>query len=118
MSGYPEFNYPEFNALADRLRNAGLILHNPAENLGGNTALDRERYMRHDIHLVLESDALLVHGEWQRSQGATLEVGIAWAAGIPVYHIWEGERGHLMFAQVAGFRLQSTYMFTAEVSDL
>ena len=84
MTGIPEFNFPAFNAAAARLRAAGHEVINPAENEGGDTSKTWAYYMRQDLHHVLSVEAIAVLPGWQRSRGATLEVAVARALGLPI----------------------------------
>lgn len=82
MSGYPEHNFPAFNAEATRLRTLGYEVVNPAElNLNVDHAqapntLWRE-CMKKDIHELVECDSIAMMEGWQYSKGACLEYQIA-----------------------------------------
>lgn len=88
MTGIEEFNYPLFNSTATRLREQGYEVINPAETDDGDTSKPWDYYMRIDIAHVLSVDALVVLPGWQASKGASLEVTIARALGVPV---WDSE---------------------------
>jgi hypothetical protein len=85
MSGRPGFNYDAFNELADKLREHGYAVLNPAENFGGETDRPRPDYMRLDIAHVLEADAMMVIPAWETSRGSRLEVTVALEIGLRVY---------------------------------
>jgi len=94
MTGYPEYNYPEFKRVEERLRDYGYEIENPVVNdtllrdLGiGNPGWDD--YMRASIAQVLKADGLCCLEGWQWSPGARLEVEIAMALKLPVR--WEGQ---------------------------
>lgn len=89
MTGLPDYNFPAFHEAARRIRAEGHEVHNPAESFDGATDLPRETYMRFDIGLILDSDAVAVLPRWQRSKGARLEVAVAVAIGIPV--LWASD---------------------------
>ena len=86
MSGLPEYNFPEFNAQAKRLREEGHDVWNPAEQFKGVTSHAREVYLKHDLNALtsLPFDAIAVLPDWWKSQGATIEVEVAKAIGLPV----------------------------------
>lgn len=95
MRGYVDFNYPLFNAVARYLRHCGLTIENPAES----DAEVHERaeaakhplsvYMERDLADVARTDAVLVLPGWEQSEGATIEVTVAWMLGHPVYALPE-----------------------------
>jgi len=84
MTGLPEHNFPAFHAAADRLRQAGWDVVNPAENFGGRTDLPREDCLRADVALLVDCDAVAVLGGWEDSRGAKLEYLLARELGMPV----------------------------------
>lgn len=78
MRGYPEHNYPAFHAAADMLEGCGYITVNPAENFDGRKDLPLDTYMREDIRMmVAQCNAIYMLPDWQNSEGARLEYGIA-----------------------------------------
>jgi len=83
MSGYPEFNYPAFNAKAAELRGLGFTVCNPAENgLGADASWDE--HMRADLAMLLQCDAIYLLPGWSKSRGATLEHAIALELGMAI----------------------------------
>jgi hypothetical protein len=88
MTGLPEFNYPAFHDAARRwrIKYPDWEIVNPAEHFDGITTLSRATYLRKDFAEVLESDALALLPGWEESAGATLEVAIADALGLPKFH--------------------------------
>jgi hypothetical protein len=84
MEGYEEHNYPAFTAAAEKLRDEGYIVINPAENFGGATFYPRASYMRADIMNIMQADALVVLPGWRGSKGASLELLIAHELGLPI----------------------------------
>lgn len=82
MSGYPEHNYPLFHAETARLREMGWTVVNPAEinppNAGGWA-----NCMKRDIAELVDCRRVATLPGWQDSKGASLEVHIAEALGIP-----------------------------------
>ncbi len=91
MTGIEEFNYPNFNSAALKLRNMGYHVQNPADNpfpacgsWGG--------YMRMAIRQLTLCDAIVVLDGWENSRGATEEVRIAGLIGMTVYPMSHFER--------------------------
>lgn len=77
MTGLPEWNFPEFNRVAAKLRALGHTVLNPAETLGGDTSKPRKFYMRYDIGLLLKCDTIVLLKNWRKSKGALVEVEVA-----------------------------------------
>lgn len=95
MTGLPDWNYPAFHTWAAVLRNAGHTVANPAENFGGDPhAGPRAMFMRKDIAMLLNAEAVAVLPGWERSKGATLEVAIARELDLPVLDIRTMEPYH------------------------
>lgn len=89
MTGLPELNYPAFNALADKLRKAGIEVSNPAENRwdprnGIPTWAD---WMKLAIAQLLTCDEVLLLPGWESSRGAQLERHIAEALGLMINEV-------------------------------
>lgn len=95
MSGYPEFNFPAFNAAAKKLRDEGWTVFNPAEKdsekevqndssfatgnpqeLMSNGWNFREAYLW-DITKIIEGDAIYMLPGWEQSPGARGEHTVA-----------------------------------------
>ena len=104
MSGVEDFNFPLFFETEKKLKELGYEVINPAYNDGETLeeALamagtpDKPNnpwsyYMRRDLPHVLDVDALCVLPDWRRSKGASLEVHIAQALGLPIYVLQDGE---------------------------
>jgi hypothetical protein len=104
MTGYKEWNFPAFFKAEEELKSLGFDVINPAHNDGVTleeameSAGNPERpnnswawYMRRDLPHVMESDALCVLEGWQESRGATLEVHVARALGMPIMVLRDGE---------------------------
>ena len=84
MTGIADHNFPAFNQEAARLREAGYGVINPAENFNGRLdAGDWAFYLRHDLKLMLDCDALALLPGYERSRGARLETYVASQLGIP-----------------------------------
>lgn len=106
MTGIPSFNYPAFDAAAERLRAQGYEVVSPAEmddpevraaamaNPNGDLAtFDADTgktwgdLLARDVKLVAdEVDGIAVLPGWERSRGARLETFVAKLCGKPVFH--------------------------------
>lgn len=82
MTGKPDYNFPEFNRVAQSLRDQGHTVFNPAENFNGRTDLPRETYMRADIEALLKSKAIYLLDGWEESKGASTELLVALELGL------------------------------------
>src|SRR5690242_6385675 len=85
MTGVPGFNFPAFNAAAERWRKSGWTIINPAESFGGRTDLPREEYIREDIKNLLRAEGIALLSGWDQSKGALLEVSIAVELGLSFF---------------------------------
>lgn len=96
MRGIPDFNFPAFDNARERLRDWGWSVHCPAEkdrqngfDEVGKAGADHEaksisEYMKEDLPLVCDSDAVVCLPGWSRSEGAKLEVAVAHRLGKPI----------------------------------
>ncbi len=104
MSNIPQFNYPAFFRIAEKLRARGLTIQSPAEldspetvaaalasidgSLGsgvvnGETWGD---FLARDVKLIADKvEGIIAMPAWHKSKGARLEVFVAMLAGKPVY---------------------------------
>lgn len=84
MTGIAEFNFPAFHAAAARLRALGHVVLNPADTDNGDTSKTWDYYMRKDLAMLLEVEAVAVLPGWRKSKGATLETHVAITLGLPI----------------------------------
>ena len=109
MTGLPELNFPAFHRAAERWRDRGWAIVNPAEMECGRTDLPREHYMRRDIRAIIamsededaERIAVLLLPGWRQSQGSKLEVSIAYACGCELLDAITGDPVHETICQEA-----------------
>jgi hypothetical protein len=89
MTGYPEFNYPAFEAAAKWLRLAGHEVVSPHEVNPPSVGFDHpwDWYMRRDLVALMDVEAVVVLPGWEASKGAGLETYIARALGMPIYEL-------------------------------
>ena len=85
MTGHADHNYPAFHAAAERFRQAGWQVVNPADNFDGRTDLPRETYLRADVALLVNSNAIALLPGWEESVGAKMEYLLARAFGMKVF---------------------------------
>lgn len=96
MTGYPEFNFPAFDAAQERLESVGFTVFNPAKKeiekendpeafKTGDAALAiekgfdfRECYLW-DVSKTIEADAIYMLKGWEYSPGAVGEHAVATA---------------------------------------
>jgi Domain of unknown function (DUF4406) len=81
MGGWENHNFPAFNEAADKLRNLGFEVENPADKgiVDGWVWTD---YLRYDLAKLVECDALHLLPNWYRSPGSRLEVHVASQLGF------------------------------------
>jgi len=104
MSGIEDWNFPAFFEAEEQLKELGHETLNPATNDGADlkTAIQNaisardsgvtwSSYMRRDLSNLVLSDSLCLLPGWQRSKGASLEVYVAKALGIPLYILRDGK---------------------------
>lgn len=106
MTGYADFNFPMFNAVAKSLREAGYEVVNPAElgflsgdttSQGSNNTSTFKRYMSRDLPALLSCDGVATLPGYRSSHGAKLEVAVARACDMPValYEVYlDGPTGY------------------------
>jgi hypothetical protein len=90
MTGLPEYNIPAFAAATEQLRVKGYDVINPGRH-GVNLSYIWSDYLRRGLTELLTCDAVALLDGWQTSRGATLEVHVAEALGMPVRALdkWE-----------------------------
>lgn len=107
MRGYPQFNFPAFNAAAVKLRNEGHEVFNPAERdlersggvditnaTGCEEQLKREhgvtiRECLHDdlVWICEHAEAIALLPGWEKSTGARAEHATAVALGLKFIYL-------------------------------
>lgn len=115
MSGLPQFNYPAFIKVAERLRSNGHEVVSPAElddpddraaalaspdgHMLAYTGATRKTwgdFLARDVKLLADDgiEGIVVLPGWERSRGARLETFVGHAlCGLPVYEMWGGHNG-------------------------
>ncbi|WP_085631492.1 DUF4406 domain-containing protein [Pseudomonas sp. R16(2017)] len=96
MTGFEDFNFPAFNAMAAKLRARGYVVENPAEH-GIVQGADWADYMAYDLTRLGLCGQVAVLPGWEKSKGARLEVHIARELGMQVTPAHE-----LVLMEIAG----------------
>jgi hypothetical protein len=123
MTGYEDFNHLAFVQAAEFLRDElDLAVHNPAKSFGSRKDLDHKQYMRHCVHMLLESQASVFLPGWEESRGATAEAYISQALGLPIYLLEGGALTPITYklptvADGKGFDLRKMLEWVDEMSD-
>ncbi|WP_257605327.1 DUF4406 domain-containing protein [Pseudomonas sp. UMAB-40] len=105
MTGIPEYNFPAFNAMAEKLRGAGWHVENPADH-GHVVGAEWADYLRYDIGRLATCEVVMLLPGWTSSRGARLEVSIARELGIG-----------LMYADGAEYKPTSKPLAADEIPD-
>ncbi|BCP56212.1 hypothetical protein K32_48290 [Kaistia sp. 32K] len=85
MTGYPDLNFPAFNAAAEALQADGWDAVNPADH-GIVDGAEWGDYLRADIAQLAQCEAIYLLPGWPQSKGAQLEITIAKALGMNVLY--------------------------------
>ena len=86
MTGYPDYNYPAFNAAAAALRAYGHRVYNPAEfPHDGDSFPMRRAFAAFSAFICLEADTIVALPGWEKSRGANAEMALAHVCGLEVY---------------------------------
>jgi hypothetical protein len=104
MTGYDDWNFSAFFEAEKQLKELGYWVLNPAHNDGTTVKAallsagspDRPNhswayYMKRDLPHVMEADMLCVLPGWKESKGASLEVHVAKALGLPIMVLKDGK---------------------------
>ena len=83
MTGIADFNYPAFNEVANQLRALGYEVENPADH-GIVEGAQWADYLAYDLTRLGLCGVVALLPDWEKSQGAKLEVLIAERLGMTV----------------------------------
>lgn len=84
IAGYPGDNRTAFDTAAAALTGVGHLTINPFEVPVGVEHPTWADYLRADLRALLFAEGVATLPGWQESRGASLEVHVAKALGIPV----------------------------------
>jgi hypothetical protein len=85
MTGIEDFNYPAFHKAAALWRLMGAEVLNPADNFGGAVDLAYHKFMRADLEMLLQADAIALLPGWENSRGARYELLTAQMLNLKVF---------------------------------
>lgn len=98
MRGYPLFNFPKFDEVCKRIRDAGHVAIGPQEldrlcgidehTLTDNDITDKmiRSFFHRDLTIILtDADAIAMIDGWEKSSGALAELALARTLRLPVY---------------------------------
>lgn len=107
MTGLPDYNKPAFFRAAAELRCYGHEVINPAEHESLAKGTAWADYIRKDLVLLAQCDAIALLPGWQNSRGARLEVYIALNLGMTCLDAGRGTPMDLQSSE-ACFQLRTT----------
>lgn len=87
MTGIYEYNRPAFEAATELLNSRGWQAINPSaydSEVKGTLWRD---FLKKDLKLLAECDAICCLPGWENSDGARLEVSIMFELGLPIYFL-------------------------------
>lgn len=90
MRGYAELNFPAFLDASHRFRCAGWTVRNPVEIGREAFGLDPQAvspaaFLREDVRILIDCDAIAVLPGWELSTGAKCEAAVARSLGLTFY---------------------------------
>ena len=111
MAGYEHHNFPEFERVASILRKQEMEVFSPHELNDGDDgmpgSLRHSWYMRRDLKLLLECDAIIMLGGWEDSVGAKAEKAVADVCEMKVFYlrtaleeVFQDEKGGSLFTKL------------------
>lgn len=90
MTGLPEENFPAFYSAESLLKSLGHTTSNPASHGHSTPGKTRPWFMRRDIPMLMECDAIALLPGWINSIGARCELTIALTLEMPVLNALTG----------------------------
>lgn len=85
MTGIEAFNYPAFAQEKSRLEHLGYRTASPADMNMEGKEFSWEDCMKEALKMMLSCDAISLLPGWERSRGASIEIGLAREIGMQVY---------------------------------
>jgi hypothetical protein len=102
MTGYPQWNYPAFDAACVALRGWGLETRSPHElppderTLSPDEAQPWDVYMRDAIRTLLDCRSVVLLAGWSTSRGARLEQELAQTLRMPIGFLYLTPTPHVV----------------------
>jgi hypothetical protein len=96
MTGLPQFNFPAFDAAAEKLRLLGHDVFNPAQvdrELGFDPSVPSvskefmRSALRRDLSAICDADAIALLTGWENSHGARIEWMLAVYLGLKIFYL-------------------------------
>jgi hypothetical protein len=96
MTGLPDYNFPAFFAAADRLKEAGHTVFNPAQNdldTWGDMATIKVKAnyrdcLKADLNWILDhAEAIALLPGWENSKGVAAELALAKALNLEIMEL-------------------------------
>lgn len=99
MTGLPDFNFPYFEYVANLLREMGYEIASAHEVVhpeppGTRGTLPHGQYVRGDLKVLLDCDAVIFLPGWEGSKGCGIELKVARALDMPVYRFQPENNNH------------------------
>lgn len=89
ITGYADYNLPAFDEAEGFLRHLGHEVINPcALDEEGDRGDTWENYLKRDLKLLVDCDAIVLLDGWHKSRGAMLEFYVATNLGLKFY-FWD-----------------------------
>lgn len=83
MSGYEDHNYPAFDKAVEHLRGQGCDVVSPHTHAVG-VGWCYADYIREDLKMLLDCEAIYLLVGWEKSKGACLEKQVAETCGMSI----------------------------------
>lgn len=82
MTDCPGYNFDNFEKAAELIEAGGDVSVSPADMTGVKEGWEWEDYLREDLRLILDCDAIVLLPGWKESRGARLEYDTAKRLGL------------------------------------
>jgi hypothetical protein len=86
MSNRPEWNYPAFITMAERLRAKDRKVISPHELHQPSSQIAWDWYLRRDLQQLVKCSSVVMLPAWGSSRGASLEHHVAKELGMTIYY--------------------------------
>lgn len=111
MRGIPNWNHPAFDEAAKTIQalEPEATVFNPASfdreqgfspHRADVTDEELRAFMAKDLAALVQADKVLVLTDWEKSEGATIEVNVAHMLGIPVYDFYPWNESRRVYRNI------------------